>query len=145
MISKPEFEYTKIRIKKIEDSLFDYELKNPLYRKYDAYKKMSPQEKEKLQKEWNEYYERVRQTPIWKDMVLGMKALKNGQVELVKEIARRNKDYNTFLPKPPLEDPEFLEYKMSRYHEVKTLLKVLKAKYDEYLPLYGSKKEINSL
>jgi len=144
MISKNEFEYTKVRIRKIEDALFDFENKDPLYLKYEVVERMSPDDKNKLQQEWNDYYKDVEKTPIWKAFQLSRQAMKRGQIGIVKEIAKRAENYKSTLKKPRLEDPEFLGYKMSNYHVAKTTLERLKNLYEEHLTIYGKKSEKES-
>lgn len=145
MISKVEFEYTKTKIKKMEDQLFDFETQNPLYLSYDAYNRLPYEEQTKLKSEWDQYYRDVQGTSIWKLMLKSKEALKRGDIATVKQCAKEAGDYTTYLKKPRLEDPLYLGYKMSSYHVFKTKLAALKELYEEYLPVYGKKSEVNSL
>lgn len=90
--------------------------KNPLCRnedvlRYLVWEKLSPLEKKNLAAKWEGYYIKVRQTETFKEYRIALEALRDGDLDTVKKMAKRaseRKAEGNWLPKPSSEDPEIL-------------------------------------
>lgn len=140
MISKNEFEYIKIKIKKLTESIKRFEGHNPIYRQHQLVQAMNPLEQAKLHQDWDAYYLAVRNSEIGKLFQEQRIAAVQNNVGRVKEIAKLAGQYQTGqVPRPKHADPKFIDYKMSRYFEMKGILAGLKASFNEYSELYDRK------
>ncbi|MCR4343088.1 MAG: hypothetical protein NUV40_04335, partial [Patescibacteria group bacterium] len=116
MISKNEFEYTKVRVTRLENQIFEFENTNPIYLQYETFKRLPYDKQQQLRKDWLKYYEDVTKTSIWALMLDSRDALKRGDIARCKANGLKADEYVSTLPKPKIEDPEFMEYKLSAYY-----------------------------
>lgn len=139
MISRFEFLYIKEKIKKIENILFEYEMKSEVYRAWDRYIHLTAQEKEEIENKWNNYYQNCKNS-FWGKAFFYLKekffsfVLIKKTIDILRDLA--NKRNIKPLPKPDSIDPFELKTKINSYYRLKSELNGLKKIYEEYSGVY---------
>jgi len=146
MISRFEYLYLESKVKKLEDILFTYEFEDKTYLAYQKWLRLDPEQKNRIIKEWNDYYKKCQDSEIGKLFQEARIALKAKQWDKVKELSNKAKEME-FVPitKPSSIDPYFFEHELSGYYLTKSKLKDLKNTVDEYKTVYGKKEASDSL
>ena len=146
MISRFEWLYIRSRIEKIKNILFTFEMdQKGLYSKWQKYIDLPQQRKEKLSRQWDQYYRNCAESPSGKLFWSVYKDFKLGNFSKAKEKAKSARevyDNSSRVPKPSSLDPEELRRKMDRYFRMKSTLSELEHIYKEYLSVYGKQKEV---
>ena len=139
MISKNEYEYVKIRIKKVESAIRTFESTSPIYRQYMKVQTLPPIERSQLLSDWEKYYRAVQAGPIGQQFKSVRVAFASKDSKTIQRI--HSEMITGVLPKPRYEDPQFLDYKMSRYFEAKGTLSGLIATKEEYTEVFDKKRD----
>lgn len=168
MISRYEWLYIKGRIAKIEDILRHYEqgqIKNPDYKEEDFanlqkmewipdttydrwrnYMALPEATREKLTKDWDEYYKKCRNNDYGKLFFSMRQAFREQNISLLKEMVAKSHTLTApHIVKPSTIDPNELIEKMEPYFMMKGSLRKLKVTYDEYEKVYQPKGERDGL
>lgn len=148
MISRNEFLYTKIKLDKIKDMIWDNEMKSDIYKKWEKYKSLSESEKAALKEKWDAYYQKCAESPygilffgLRKDFMTG-----TGIKLLIEQKIKEIEDLNIpAVPQPSSMDPEILEIKMGSHFKLLAKKRELETIYEEYKGVYEAKKEVEAL
>lgn len=140
MISHNEYKYYKSRIEKLEEKLFDFENTSPLYRMFEIFISLDAVKQQELRNKWNQYYEDVQKTDIYKNFKGAKAALMQGNLPRLKTHIEISKGMNNFLKKPSTEDPDLLKGKLESYWEMKKKASKYREIVEEYDDVYESKK-----
>lgn len=82
----------------------------PVVKTWQEYSQLSETQKEMLQKDWDMYFERVRESTAFRRFKAQGNAWKQRKMTLVKEFGEKARQQAEFeIPKPALEDPMYLE------------------------------------
>lgn len=118
------------------------------YEEWQKWILLSPDEKQKIRAEWDQYYKDVQETPIYLLFQEQRAASRKGDIKRVKDLAdqarqmRENGDINT-LPKPKSIDPFEFEHSafVVSYHRIKNKIAELQQWEEEVPPEAEVKQE----
>lgn len=102
---------------------------------WKKYSGLSTTQKDLLQKDWDIYFERIRNTKAHLRFTAQGKAWKKNKMDLVREYAQKAKEQKIFeIEKPAMEDPMFLENSQTiiRYRWIISKLNELQKSGKEY-------------
>jgi len=137
---------SRIRLKQLTNWIGRFE-ETPQYAQYKTLLAMSDEDRRSLVKEWNDYYEKVRETKIGRLFTKQREAFRKGDFAKAIEMARWSRDNSdTVLSDAPhvpaFSDPQETRYKCSDYLSRQNELLALKSFFAD---LGEESKDKNSL
>ena len=111
------------KLNSLKDYAREFEEKNKdLLSMWNKYNQLGESEKKELTDKWEEYYQKVKTTPMYEHYIKVGEAFKLKNITKVKELSSETKNIKKVLSKPSSEDPKVLYNLLRNYFHIKSLI-----------------------